>query len=246
MISNKDSVRLNKFISTSGYAARRKADELILSGRVSVNSKTVTVPGTKIEPEKDVVKIDGEPVKRSRHDKLIYILLNKPRGYVTTTSDDKNRQTVLDLVRVKQRIYPVGRLDYNSQGLLLLTNDGELANKLMHPRFRVFKTYSVKLNKPVDEISLKRLKNGVMIDGRKTAEAKVSVIPKTGNKQIRISIHEGRNRQVRRMLEAVGLFIRKLNRVEYAGLKDKALKQGQWKYLSNKEVRILKNSAGVI
>lgn len=264
-MNENNSIRLNKFIAVAGIAARRKADELIESGRVTVNSKTVTELGIKINPDTDVVRIDGELIKQpsGKKEKFIYILLNKPAGYVTTTSDEKNRPTVLDLVGINQRIYPVGRLDYDTEGLLLLTNDGELANKLMHPKYGVYKTYLAKLNRPIDEKGLKRLREGVRIPTgshewnqrtgpersrrtslmQTTSEAKISVVPKTDGKQIRISIHEGRNRQVRKMLEAVGCYVRKLKRIEYANLNIKGLREGQWRYLSGEEIRKLKEAS---
>jgi 23S rRNA pseudouridine2605 synthase len=237
-------VRLNKFIASSGFTARRKADELIETGRVAVNSKVVTSLGTKIDPENDIVRIDGELIKSlsEKKEKFIYVLLNKPAGYVTTTSDEKNRPTVLDLVGINRRIYPVGRLDYDTEGALLLTNDGELANKLMHPKYGVYKTYLVKVNKPIDDKSLVRLREGVNIEGRKTGNAKVSIVPNSGGKQLRISIHEGRNRQIRKMLEAVGCYVRKLKRVEYANLDIKGLKEGGWRYLSREEAKKLKDT----
>jgi pseudouridine synthase len=233
-------VRLNKHISGSGHTSRRKADELIIEGRVTVNSSTVMEPGTKINPETDVVKVDGEGLRKNI--KYVYILLNKPAGYITSTSDERNRKTVLDLVGVNLRIYPVGRLDYDSEGLLLLTNDGELANKLMHPKFEVRKTYLVKVNKPIDRKSLQKMEKGVLVEGKMTGKAVVQVVPNTDNKQMRISIHEGRNREVRKMLESVGLFVRKLKRIEYANLNIKGLKTGEWRYLSNEEIKKLKGS----
>lgn len=241
-------VRLNKFIASSGFTARRKADELIEAGRVTVNSEVVVLLGTKINPDKDTVKVDGELIKppSEKKGKFIYVLLNKPAGYVTTTSDEKNRPTVLDLVGINRRIYPVGRLDYDTEGLLLLTNDGDLANKLMHPKYGVYKTYVVKINKPIDEKSLNRLREGVKIRAgspersRRTSEAKVSVVPKTEGRQLRISIHEGRNRQVKKMLEAVGCYVRRLRRIEYANLNLKGLREGEWRYLSGEEIKRLK------
>ena len=241
-------VRLNKFIASSGFTARRKADELIEAGRVTVNSEVVVLLGTKINPDKDTVKVDGELIKppSEKKGKFIYVLLNKPAGYVTTTSDEKNRPTVLDLVGINRRIYPVGRLDYDTEGLLLLTNDGDLANKLMHPKYGVYKTYVVKINKPIDEKSLNRLREGVKIRAgspersRRTSEAKVSVVPKTEGRQLRISIYEGRNRQVRKMLEAVGCYVRRLRRIEYANLNLKGLREGEWRYLSGEEIKRLK------
>jgi pseudouridine synthase len=230
--------RLNKFIAGSGFAARRKVDELIKEGRVTVNKKTVTELGTKIDPEKDLVKIDGEPVKS--RSKFIYVLLNKPKGYITSTSDELGRPIVMDLVKLKERIYPVGRLDYDTEGLLLLTNDGELAAKLMHPKYKVFKTYLVKINKPIDDTKVNKLRTGVKVEGKSTGEAKVKIVPETGSHEILITIHEGRNRQIRKMMETVGLFVRKLKRIDYAGLKIDNLKSGHWRYLLAAEVALLK------
>lgn len=258
-------IRLNKFISDSGYTARRKADILISEGRVTVNGKTISELGTKLNPEEDIVKIDGELIKSMSKlpasaesgyipkPNYIYILLNKPAGYVTTTSDEKNRPTVMDLIKIKKRIYSVGRLDYDSEGLLLFTNDGDLANKLMHPSHEIEKKYLIKLNRPLDLKSENRLKNGIKPllsspKGReknlwtnRTSPAKVEIVPNTERKQVKITIHEGRNRQVRKMFEAVGLFVRKLKRIEYGNLDLNGLKSGQWRYLNSEEVRKLKS-----
>jgi len=231
-------IRLNKFISSSGYVARRKADELIREGRVAVNSLVVKELGTKIDPLEDTVTIDGDPV-RAKTD-FTYILLNKPRGFITSASDEKNRPVVLDLVRTRRRVFPVGRLDYNSEGLLLLTDDGELAQKLMHPSSLVYKTYVVKLHKAIDHKQLVRLRQGVKINGKKTSKAFVSLVPNTCRKEIRISIHEGRNRQIRRMLQSVGLFVRRLRRTNYANLSDNSLKPGKWRFLTQKELKSLR------
>jgi len=227
-------VRLNKFISNAGISARRKADELIFTGRVTVNMVTITEPGTRIDPEKDVVKVDGEKVKPQSE--FIYVALFKPRGYVTTTHDDKNRPTVMDLIGLNTRLYPIGRLDYDTDGILLLTNDGEFANMMMHPRHKVFKTYFAKLDKPIEEPDIRELKQGVLIDGKPTSRAKVRIIPGSGEQNIWISIHEGRNRQVRRMLETLGYKVVRLKRVEYARIGLEGLKPGEWRYLSPEEL----------
>ena len=226
--------RLNKFISNAGITARRKADELIFTGRVTVNMQTVTEPGTKINPEKDVVKVDGEKVKPQTE--FIYVVLFKPRGYVTTTHDDKGRPTVMDLIGVNARLYPIGRLDYDTDGVLLLTNDGDFSNMMMHPRHKVFKTYFAKLDKPIEDHDVRKLKEGMIIDGRPTSRAKVRIIPNTDNMNIWISIHEGRNRQVRRMLETLGYIVQRLKRVEYARIGLDGLKPGEWRYLSEEEL----------
>lgn len=226
--------RLNKFISNAGVTARRKADELIFTGRVTVNMQTVTEPGTKVNPEKDVVKVDGEKVKPQSE--FIYVVLFKPRGYVTTTHDEKGRPTVMDLIGLNTRLYPIGRLDYDTDGVLLLTNDGEFSNMMMHPRHKVFKTYFAKLDKPMEENDTKKLREGVMIDGRPTSRAKVRIIPNTGDQNIWISIHEGRNRQVRRMLETLGYIVQRLKRVEYARIGLDGLKPGEWRYMTPEEL----------
>lgn len=238
--SNK-STRLNKFISNAGITARRKADELIFTGRVTVNMQTVTNPGTKINPEKDIVKVDGEKVKPQSE--YIYVLLFKPRGYVTTTHDEKGRPTVLDLIGLNTRLYPVGRLDYDTDGVLLLTNDGEFSNMMMHPRHKVFKTYFAKLDKPISDDEIIKLRTGIMLDGKPTSRAKVRVIPNTGDQNIWISIHEGRNRQVRRMLESLGFVVQRLKRVEYARIGLEGLKPGEWRYLTEEEVAMAKKLA---
>lgn len=225
--------RLNKFISNAGITARRKADELIFTGRVTVNMQTVTEPGTKVNPDKDVVKVDGEKVKPQTE--FIYVVLFKPRGYVTTTHDDKGRPTVMDLIGLNTRLYPIGRLDYDTDGVLLLTNDGEFSNMMMHPRHKIFKTYFAKLDKPMEENDVKKLREGIMIDGRPTSRAKVRLIPNTADQNIWISIHEGRNRQVRRMLETLGYLVQRLKRVEYARIGLDGLKPGEWRYLTEEE-----------
>lgn len=226
--------RLNKFISNAGVTARRKADELIFTGRVTVNMQTVTEPGTKVNPDKDVVKVDGEKVKPQTE--FIYVILFKPRGYVTTTHDEKGRPTVMDLIGLNTRLYPIGRLDYDTDGVLLLTNDGEFSNMMMHPRHKVFKTYFAKLDKPIEEADMRKLREGIMIDGKPTSRAKVRIIPNTGDQNIWISIHEGRNRQVRRMLEELGYMVQRLKRVEYARIGLDNLKPGEWRYMTEEEL----------
>lgn len=234
-------VRLNKFLSNAGLTSRRKADEFIFTGRVTVNMVTITEPGTKIDLEKDVVKVDGEKVRPQSE--FIYVVLFKPRGYVTTTHDEKNRPTVMDLIGLNTRLYPIGRLDYDTDGVLLLTNDGEFANMMMHPRHKVFKTYFAKLDKPIEEQDIRQLKQGVLIDGKPTSRAKVRIIPNSGEMNIWISIHEGRNRQVRRMLEGLGFKVIRLKRVEYARIGLDNLKPGEWRYLTPEEIDVAKKLA---
>jgi 23S rRNA pseudouridine2605 synthase len=228
--------RLQKIISQAGITSRRAAEELILAGRVSVNGTVVTELGTKADPVTDKVTVDGKPVKPvSEH---LYILLNKPVGYMTTLDDPGGRQLVTDLLKdIKERVYPVGRLDYNTEGLLLLTNDGEWANKLMHPRHEIDKEYHVRIRGKVHQSQLDQLACGVMIDDRKTAPATVQLI-KEGeqNDWISITIHEGRNRQVRRMCEAVSLSVVRLRRVRYGAVWMGDLKIGQYRLLTGDEV----------
>ena len=231
-----NAVRLNKFIASNGILSRRKIDELILQGRVTVNGSTINELGYKINAAEDKVSVDGEPVKTST--KKIYIILNKPPGVITSVSDEKKRTTVIDLLKLNEKVFPVGRLDYNTTGLLLLTNDGELANKLMHPRNEIYKTYFVKLSKPLEEKHRIKLTEGVMLDDRKTAPSKIRYPKKNNNYQdLFISIYEGRNRQVRNMFENYGYFVRELERVEYAGLKIDNLRQGEWRMLTQDEVK---------
>ncbi len=234
-------VRLNKFIASNGFSSRRKIDEMILQGRVTVNDNTIVELGHKIEPERDKVKVDGENVRTST--KKIYIILNKPSGVITSVSDEKHRTTVIDLIKLKEKIFPVGRLDYNTTGLLLLTNDGELANKLMHPGSEIYKTYFVTLSKPLEEKHRLKLEAGVNLEQRKTAPCKIRFVKKNDFQSLYISIYEGRNRQVRNMFEHYGYFVRDLKRIEYAGMKLDSLRDGEWRKLTAEEVMRLTSIA---
>ncbi len=230
-----NSIRLNKFIASNGILSRRKIDELILQGRVSVNGNEITELGFKIDPGKDKISVDGEAVRTST--KKIYIILNKPQGVITSVSDDKKRTTVIDILGLNEKVFPVGRLDYNTTGLLLLTNDGELANKLMHPKSEIYKTYFVKLSKPLEEKHRLKLTEGIKLEGKETAPSKIRYPKKNNNYQdLFISIYEGRNRQVRNMFEHYGYFVRELERVEYAGLNMEDLRSGEWRKLTPEEV----------
>ena len=233
-----DYVRINKFVAAYGKLARRKVDEYILQGRITVNGITIREPGYKINPGKDSVSVDGESIKVES--KKIYIVLNKPPKVISAVTDDKKRKTVIDLVKVKDRIFPIGRLDYDTTGLIILTNDGELANKLMHPRYKVDKTYLVHLSKPLQEKHKKKLAEGIFIDRKKTEPAKIVFLNKDDYKRLFISIHEGRNRQVRSMFESFGYKIRKLHRTKYGNLKLGNLGEGEWRKLSGKEISLLK------
>lgn len=231
-------IRLQKYLAEAGIASRRKCEELILEGKVLVNDIEVTELGTKIDPEKDIVKYNGSIVK-TVEDK-VYILLNKPIGYVTTAKDQFNRDTVLDLVKVKQRVVPVGRLDMYTSGALILTNDGEFVNKLTHPKNEINKTYNVTVKGVVFKEDVEKLSNGVELDdGYITRPAKVKILKIDEEKdisRIQITIHEGKNRQVRRMCDAIGKKVLALHRSKIGNLEVKNLKLGTWKYLTEKEI----------
>lgn len=233
-------LRLQKFLADCGVASRRGAEKLIESGRVKVNGEIVREMGVKIDEINDIVEFEGQRVKSQS--KMIYIMLNKPEGYVTTVSDDKGRDTVMHLVEdIPVRIYPVGRLDYDTEGLLLMTNDGDLTYKITHPKNNVKKTYEAEVLGNIDMEAITKLRTGVLIDGVKTSPARVEVIGATSvGTKIRITIHEGRNRQVRQMFEAVDCTVKKLKRIEEAGLKLGHVPLGRWRKLTEPEVNMLK------
>ena len=233
-------MRLQKYLATCGVSSRRGAEELIKQGRVQVNGEIVTEMGVQIDEERDRVTFDGQAVAPEK--KMVYILLNKPVGYVTTVSDDKGRNTVMDLVAdIPVRIYPVGRLDYDTEGLLLMTNDGDLTYRVTHPKNQVEKTYVAEVTGNITMNTLLQLRNGVMLDGVKTRPAKVEVIGATqfGTK-LEITIHEGKNRQVRRMFESVGCIVKRLKRTQEAGLILGHVPLGHWRRLTESEVNMLK------
>ncbi len=238
--------RLQKIISHAGLASRRKAEEWILEGRVSVNGRVVVELGAKADPDRDAIKVNGRLV-RAIGGAFRYVLLNKPRGVVSTLSDPEGRRTVVDLLKgIKERVYPVGRLDLDSEGLLLLTNDGEMANRLMHPRHGVEKTYHVKAQGVLTEGEIERLSRGIPLEEGKTAPARIRKIRKTEtNSWIEITIHEGRKRQVRRMVEKVGHTVLKLKRIRYAFLTPAGLPPGAFRVLTPGEVQRLKRLTGM-
>lgn len=238
--------RLQKIISAAGITSRRASEELILNGQVTVNGVVVTELGTKADPTKDHITVNGKPLQVN--EQRLYILLNKPAGYMTTLDDPEGRPLVTDLLKeINARVYPVGRLDYNTEGLLLLTNDGDWANKLMHPRHEIDKEYHVRVRGKVHKSQLDQLVGGVEIDGKKTAPAKAILI-KDGeqNDWLSITIHEGRNRQIRRMCEAVSLSVVRLKRVRYGSLVLGVLKSGQFRHLSETEVNELRNPSQAV
>ena len=230
--------RLQKAISESGYTSRRKAEELIRNGNVKVNGKLITEMGYQVNGN-DTIEVSGTIINREEKE---YILLYKPRGVVTTTSDEKNRKTVLDLIDTNKRIYPVGRLDYDTTGALLLTNDGELTNILIHPSNDVEKVYVAKIEGILSKEDISKLSNGVMVDGKKTAKAivKVEKVDKKNNvSYVKLIIHEGRNHQVKKMFEAIGYSVIKLKRENFAFLNLNGLKSGEYRYLTTHEVKML-------
>lgn len=230
--------RLQKILAARGICSRRKAEELILSGRVSVNGATALL-GQAADPDEDVILLDGKPLPSG--DEPVYILLHKPRGYVTTLSDEKGRPNVTQLVQCGRRVYPVGRLDMDSEGLLLLTNDGELANRLMHPSGEVDKTYEVWVS-GYRSGSEKLLERRIVLDGRKIAAPQIHLLSsQMGSAHLLITIHEGRNRQVRRMCQAAGMSVTRLRRISEGDLSLGDLKKGSWRYLTDAEIAKLKN-----
>jgi 23S rRNA pseudouridine2605 synthase len=231
--------RLQKYLAECGIASRRKCEQLILDGKVKVNGKTIRELGVKVDPNKDVVEYNGKVV--TKVNKNIYIMLNKPVGYITTVKDQFDRPSVIDFVNIDDRVYPIGRLDYDTSGLLLLTNDGDLANKLMHPRHKINKVYIAQIKGVPDKMKLDMFRNGLYIDNYKTAKAEIDILKVTnGNSTVRIVIHEGRNRQIRKMCELIGHPVLKLKRVKIGNLDIGNLKTGQWRYLSKDEVEYLK------
>jgi len=223
--------RLNRFIASSGIASRRKSEELISQGRVSVNNQIITGPGFKVDAEKDIVKVDDEKILPKKH---IYFILNKPKGIVTTTEDERNRETVVDLIKTNERIFPVGRLDYNTTGVLLLTNDGEFSNLLTHPKNKVPREYEVKLDKSLAEEDKMKLVKGISIDGRKGSFDKVFV-SKSDRRNIVVTAREGRNHFVKRMFDVLGYRVIKLNRRKFAGIRAD-IPVGSYRRLSKAEV----------
>ena len=232
-------MRINKFIADSGVASRREADRMIADGRVKINGKQITAPGVDVDVYNDAVYVDGvriDPVRRE-----IYIMLNKPKGCITSVKDDKGRKTVMDYVECGKRIFPVGRLDYDSEGLVLLTNDGELAYNLTASKNDVPKTYIAKAEGEIKEEHLKKLRSGIMLDDVMTKPAKARLIyNEKGLSRVEITITEGRNRQVRRMFEALGFNVVFLKRTEIGGVRLGGLARGAWRYLSPKEIKKLK------
>jgi|SRR3990172_4778905 len=226
-------IRLNKFIAGSGITSRRKSEELILQGRITVNKKTIKVLSFKVNPDTDEVFFDGERIAPKKH---LYFLLNKPKGVVTTTDDDKKRMTVVDLIKTKEKIFPVGRLDYNTTGILLLTNDGDFSNLLTHPKNKVPRTYEAKLDRPLSDDDVNKLLTGIFIDGVRGKFISVNFAKKNSKKNIDVTTVEGRNHFVKNMFRALGYTVTELNRKSYGNFITD-IPVGTYRNLTDSEVR---------
>ena len=240
MNNNNGLVRLQKYMADLGIASRRKSEQMIADGMVKVNGRTAAI-GDKVNPKRDKVTVRGRKIAAGAKAKRYYIMLNKPRGYVTTMSDEMGRKCVAELVKdIPARIYPVGRLDRDSEGLLLMTNDGEFANRVTHPSKHVYKVYSVTVRPAINEEQLVEMSSGMVIDGKKTAPAEVRVVQREeGRCVLEIILREGRNRQIRKMCEQLGLEVPRLKRIAVGQVKLGGLKSGAWRELTKDEVHRL-------
>ncbi|APF28646.1 pseudouridine synthase family protein [Clostridium sporogenes] len=227
--------RLQKYMASCGVASRRKCEDIILEGRVEVNGIKIKELGTKIISGKDIIKVDGNIIKPEEN--KIYILLNKPKGYVCTAKDEKGRKTILDLVKVKERIYPIGRLDMDTSGIIILTNDGEIYNKIIHPKFEKIKTYKAKVKGIMKKDHIELFKKGIDIGDYITAPATLEIFKTNKDtSEIIIKIHEGKNRQVRRMCKSIEHPVIDLDRISIGNISKGDLKLGEWRYLTKKEI----------
>ncbi|WP_416197945.1 MAG: Pseudouridine synthase [Sporanaerobacter sp.] len=233
-------MRLQKYMALCGVASRRKSEKMIQEGKVKVNGKVVNELGTTVDPNRDIVAVDNKKIKLEK--KKIYIMLNKPVGYVTTVKDEYNRKKVIDLIDgIDERIYPIGRLDYDTSGLLFLTNDGELTYKLTHPSFEIEKVYIAKIQGIPNHVELNNFRNGLKIDDYITSKSEINILKKYADSSIvEIKIHEGKNRQVRKMCDKINHPVIELKRVSIANIKLGTLKEGEWRYLKDNEIEYLK------
>lgn len=230
--------RLQKYMASCGVASRRKCEEIILSGKVKVNGVLVNEVGTKVNPLKDIVEYEGKII--TKEENKVYIMLNKPEGYISSVKDEKGRDTILDIVKVKERIYPIGRLDYDSSGLLLLTNDGEIYNKIIHPRVEIIKKYIAVVNGEVTESDIKKFEIGIDIGGYITAPAEIKIISYDKDiSTIEIGIHEGKNRQIRKMCAVLNHEVLSLKRISIGEIKLGYLKRGEYRDLSKDEINYM-------
>ncbi len=236
-------MRLNKYLAACEVASRRGSEAFILAGRVTVNGIRVKELGVVIDEKKDVVRVDGKQI--SPRINKVYVLLNKPKGVITTVKDERGRKNVLDIVHVRERIYPVGRLDRNSEGLLLLTNDGIMANRLLHPKYKVAKTYRVKLDKPFLQDDFVPLTAGIELEDGRTAPCRARFYSEFQDR-VELQIREGRKRQVRRMFEALGYNVKALKRIAFGPLQLKNLRRGEWRLLSMTEVMQLRQAVDLL
>ena len=231
-------MRLNKFLSNSGVASRRKSDDLISQGKVRVNGKTVTESGTIINEKKDKVEVEGKAV--CLPSSFVYIKLNKPKGYACTANDEKGRKTIYELVKCEERLFSVGRLDYDTEGLIILTNDGDFANKIAHPKYAIEKEYKVNIEGEIKESELAVMRKGAVVEGEKMPSAKVKFLSyENGITKLSVVIDEGQNRQVRRMFEAIGKDIKQLKRIRIGGVKLGGIKRGDYRDLTPEELDML-------
>jgi 23S rRNA pseudouridine2605 synthase len=234
-------MRLNKFLDSAGIGSRRKCDDYIVEGKVSVNGEVVQKLGIRIEELTDTITFEGNKVKCEKN--FLYIILNKPKGIITSAKDEYDRNTVLDLIPLKERLFPVGRLDQDTTGLILLTNDGELANKLIHPKFKIPKTYHIFLNKLIHPKDIYHFERGILLDDKKTAPCKLSEIRIIDNCSfIEVILYEGKKRQIRRMFDELGYKVFELDRIAFGPLTLAGIKRGEWRYLNKNEIARLKSN----
>lgn len=238
-------IRLNKFLAQAGVASRREVDKMIAGGEIKVNGRVIQVLGYKIDDEKDRVEVEGKKIEREEGQ--VYLMINKPPGYLVTLKDRFQRPTIKQLLpSLGKRIFPVGRLDYDSEGLLLLVNDGELAYRLTHPRFKVGKVYLVKVKGDPDPSKLSRLEKGIYLEGRKTAPAKIARLSRSSKRNLlKVEIYEGRKREVKKMFDAVGHGVLQLKRTDFGGVRLGKLKTGKWRFLTRKEIDTLKKKVNL-
>jgi len=236
-------MRLNRYLASCEIASRRGAEEFILAGRITINGRVVKTLGTIVDETKDVVRVDGKVVQPRL--KKVYILLNKPKGVITTVKDELGRKNVMDIVKVKERVYPVGRLDRNSEGLLLLTNDGIMAGRLLHPKYKVAKTYRAKLDRPFLQEDFAPLTSGIELEDGKTSPCRARFYSEWPDR-VELQLREGRKRQVRRMFEALGYTVKALKRIGFGPLTLRNLKRNEWRLLSMKEVLQLRQAVDLL